>query len=85
MQKQTISKLYIDDKTSKYSSNPNDILKICKKLLSKSLHQKVSKSAIDELLNKVPTNKKVSNKYFNFSEAEISLHEIIKAINSQKN
>ena len=37
------------------------------------------------MLNKIPTNKKVSNEYFNFSEAEISLDEIIKAINSQKN
>ena len=37
------------------------------------------------MLNKIPTNKKVSNEYFNFSEAETSLDEIIKAINSQKN
>ena len=48
MQNQTISELYTDDQKSKYSSNPNDILKYAKNFYE-NLHTKenVSNSAID--------------------------------------
>ena len=36
------------------------------------------------MLNKIPTNKKISNEHFNLCEAEISLDEIIKGTNSKK-
>ena len=35
MQNGTISQLYADDKKSKYSSNPNDILKLAKNFYEK--------------------------------------------------
>ena len=86
MQNQTISKLYIYDQKSKYSSNPNDILKSAKNFYENlCIRENVSKSAIDELLNKIPTNRKISKEHFKLCEAEISLDEITKAINSQKN
>ena len=45
----------------------------------------MSRSAINELLNKIPNHKKISHEYFNLcGEAEISLDKIIEAINSQK-
>ena len=70
----------------KYSSNPNDILKSAKNFYENVYTRKnVSKSAIDELLNKIPTNRKKSKEHFKLCEAEISLDEITKAINFQKN
>ena len=45
----------------------------------------MSKSAINELLNKISINKKLSNEHFRLCEVEISLDEIIEAINSQQN
>ena len=45
----------------------------------------VSESATEELLNKIPPNRKISKEHFKLCEAEIYLDEIIKAINSQKN
>ena len=85
MQNQTISELYIDDQKSKYSNNSSEILNSAKNFY-KNLYtrDKVSKSAIEELLNKIPPNRKVSQEDFKLCEAEISLDEITKAINSQK-
>ena len=37
------------------------------------------------MLNKIPPNRKISKEHFKLCEAEISLEEITKAINSQKN
>ena len=38
-----------------------------------------------EFLSKIPNKKKISNEHFNLCEAEISLDEIIKSINSETN
>ena len=86
MQNQTIAELYTDDKKTKYSKNPKDILKSAKNFYE-NLYTRgnISRDAINELLNKIPISKKISNEYFNLCEAEISLDEIIEAINSQKN
>ena len=57
MQNQTISELYTDVEKSKFSSNPNDILKSAKNFYENLYtRENVSKSAIDELLNQTPTN-----------------------------
>ena len=86
MHNQTISELCTDKQKSKYSSNPNEILKSAKNFYENLYtRENVSKAAIDELLNKIPTNKKISKEHFDLCEAEISLDEISKAINSQKN
>ena len=86
MQNQTISELYTDDKKSKFSSNPEDILKSAKKIYENLYtRKKVSKSATNKLLNKIPLKKKISKEHFFLCEVEISLDEIIKAINAQKN
>ena len=86
MQNQTKSELYTDDKKTKYSNNPQDILKSAKKFY-KGLHTRgnISGVAINKLLNKIPNSKKISVDHFNLYEAEISLDEIVEAINSQKN
>ena len=86
MQNQTISELYTDDKKSKVSSNPEDIPNSAK-IFYENLYtrEKIPKSAINELLNKMPTNKKISNEHFRLCEADISLDEIINAINSEEN
>ena len=86
MQNQTISELYTDDKKSKVSDNPKDILNSAKKIYE-NLYTKeeIFQSAINELLNKTPLNKKISNEHFRLCEADISLEEILNAINSQKN
>ena len=42
-------------------------------------------AATIEFVCKIPNRKKISNEYFNFCEAEISLDEIIKFINSETN
>ena len=54
MENQTISQLYTDDKKSKYSNNPKDILKSAKNVYENLyIRENVSKSAINELLNKI--------------------------------
>ena len=61
MQNQTISELYTDVEKSKFSSNPKDILKSAKSFYENLYtRENASKSAIDELLNQIPTNKKIS-------------------------
>ena len=86
MQNQTMSELYIDDQKSKYSNNPSEILKSAKNVYQNLYtRDKVSESATEELLNKIPPNRKTSKEHFKLCEAEICLDEIIKAINSQKN
>ena len=81
-----MSELYIDDQKSKYSNNPSEILKSAKNVYQNLYtRDKVSESATEELLNKIPPNRKISKEHFKLCEAEIYLDEIIKAINSQKN
>ena len=84
MQSQTISELYTDDKKSKVSNNPKDILNSAKQFY-KNLYtrEKISQPAINELLNKILISKKVSHEHFRLCEMEISLEEIFNAINSQ--
>ena len=84
MQNQTIFELYTDDNKSKYSSNPMNILKSAKKIMK--LYTKwTSTAATTEFVCKIPNRKKISNEHFNLCEAEISLDEIIKSINSETN
>ena len=44
-----------------------------------------STAATTEFVCKIPNRKKISNEHFNLCEAEISLDEIIKSINSETN
>ena len=74
MQNQTISELHPNNEKSRYSNN-----KSTKKF------KKVLNSAIRELLNKIPNNKKIFNEHFNLCEADIALDEVVESINSQKN
>ena len=61
-----------------------NILKSAKKMMK--LYTKwTSTAATTEFVCKIPNRKKISNKHFNLCEAEISLYEIIKSINSQTN
>ena len=84
MQNETIFELYTDDNKSKYSSNPMNILKSAKKIMK--LYTKwTSTAATTEFVCKIPNRKKISNEHFNLCEAEISLDEIIKSINSETN
>ena len=71
MKNQTIFELYTDDKKSKYSSNPMNILKSSKKKYE-TLYQVHFHSCYYWFF--------LENSYehFNLSEAEISLDEIIK-------
>ena len=81
---QTIFELHTDDNKSKYSSNPEDILKSAKKIMK--LYTKwTSTDAITEFVFKIPNRNKISNEHFNLCDAEISLDEIIKSINSGTN
>ena len=51
-----------------------------------NLHTKwTSTAATTEFVCKIPNRKKISNEHFNLCEAEISLDEIIKSINSETN
>ena len=84
MKNQTIFELYTDDKKSKYSSNPKDILKSAKKIM-KLYTRRTSTAATTEFICKIPYRKKISDEHFNLCEAEISLDEIIKYINSETN
>ena len=84
MKNQTIFELYTDDNKSKYSSNPMNILKSAKKIMK--LYTKwTSTAATTEFVCKIPNRKKISNEHFNLCEAEISLDEVIKSINSETN
>ena len=84
MKNQTIFELYAGDNKSKYSSNPKDIPKCAKKVMK--LYTKwTSTAATTEFVCKIPNKKKISNEHFNLCEAEISLDEIIKSINSETN
>ena len=85
MQNQTISELCTDDRKSKVSSNPEDKLNSAKKLYENLYtREKISQLAINEPLNKIPTNKNISNEHFRLCEVEISLDVVVNAINSQK-
>ena len=84
MKNQTIFELYTDDKKLKYSSNPKDILKSAKKIM-KLYTRRTSTAATTEFVCKIPYRKKISDEHFNLCEAEISLDEIIKSINSETN
>ena len=44
-----------------------------------------SAAATTKFVSKIPNGKKISNEHFNLCEAEISLDEIIKSINSETN
>ena len=89
MQNETIFELYTDDNKSKYSSNPKDILKSAKKKKGKEKKRKLytkrtsTAAATTEFVQKIPNRKKISNEHFNICDAEISLDEIIKYINSE--
>ena len=82
MQNQTIFELYTDDNKSKYSSNPKDILNL-KENYEKLYTKQTSTAATTEFVQKIPNRKKISNEHFNICDAEISLDEIIKYINSE--
>ena len=84
MKNQTIFELYTDDNKSKYSSNPKDILNL-KENYEKLYTKQTSTAATTEFVQKIPNRKKISNEHFNLCEAEISLDEIIKSINSETN
>ena len=43
----------------------------------------ISAAATTKFVSKIPNGKKISNEHFNLCEAEISLDEIIKSINSE--
>ena len=58
MQNQTIFELYTDDKKSKYSSNPKDILKSAKKIMKKSTPSKLPQLLLLNFSAKFPTEKK---------------------------
>ena len=84
MKNQTIFELYTDDKKSKNSSNPKDILKSAKKIMK--LYTKwTSAAATTEFVCKIANRKKISNEHFNLRETEISSDKIIKSINSETN
>ena len=80
MKNQTIFELYTADNKSKYSSNPNGVLKSAKKIME--FYTKwTSTAAATEFLCKIPNRNKVLYEHFNLCEAEISLDEIIKSVN----
>ena len=81
MKNQTRFELCTDDNKSKYSSNPKDILKSAKKLWNSTPW--TSTAATSEFVCKIPNRKKISNEDFDLCEADISLDEIIKSINSE--
>ena len=47
--------------------------------------KRTSTAATTEFVGKIPNRKKISNEHFNLCDAEISLDEIIKSINSETN
>ena len=68
----TIFELYTDDNTSKYSSNPKDLLKSAKIIMKLYTKWKCT-ATTTEAVSKISNIKKISNKHFNLSEAEISI------------
>ena len=80
MKNQTIFELHTDDNKSKYFSNSKGILKSEKKIMKWT-----STAATNEFVFKIPNRKETSNELFNLCEAEISLDEITKSINSETN
>ena len=73
MQNQTTSELYTEDKKTKYSSNPNYILKSAKNFYEKLYTKRQSpKLFTSYLLTKIPNKKKISNEQFHLCKAEIS-------------
>lgn len=55
MQNQTLSELFTDNKISKYSSNPNDVLIPAKNFYVKLYtKEKISKTAIAARFSKIP-------------------------------
>lgn len=59
MQNQTISELCTDDKKTKYSNNTQDILKFANKFYEDLYSRgKISRDAINKLLNKVPNSRR---------------------------
>ena len=64
MQNQTILTLHTDDRKSRFFGNPEEILKSGKKYYENLYtRENVSKHAINEILNKIPSNK-ISNEHF---------------------
>ena len=59
--------------------------KSAKKFYEKLYTKQTSTAATNEFLSKIPNRKKISNEHFNLCEAEISLDEILKSINSETN
>ena len=81
MKNHTIFEIYTDDNKSKYSSNPQDILKSATKTYTKW----TCTAATTEFVCKIPNKKNICNEHFNLCEAEISLDEVIKSISSERN
>ena len=84
MKNQTIFELHTDNNKSKYAGNPKDVLKPAKEIMKLSTKW-TSTTATSEFVCKISNRKKISNEHFNLCEAEISLDEIIKSINSETN
>ena len=81
-----ISELYTNEKKSKYSSKPNDILKPAKSFYKKLYTKEgMSKTAIAEPFSKNSNRKKISNEQFHHCEANNFLEKVTKSINSQTN
>ena len=58
MQNQTIFKLYTDDKKTRYSSNPKDILKSAKKIMKNSTSSKLPQLLLLNFSATFPAEKK---------------------------
>ena len=85
LQNHTICELYSNDNKSKYSANRKDIFKYSKINYETLYIKETTSKAATEFLTKIPNRKKTSNEQLNFCKVKISLGEIIKPINSQKN
>ena len=85
MKNQTKFEFYTGDNKLKYFNNPKDILKSTKKNYEKLYAKWTSTAATTEFVSKIPNRRKISNEHFNLCEAEISLDDIIKPINSETN
>ena len=94
-----LSSKYLKDRICKIKQNLNYILMIINQnpkdilISEKKKNQKTEKlytkwtsaAATTEFISTIPNRKKISNEHSNLCEAEISLDEIIKAINSETN
>ena len=86
MQNQTISELYTNDKTSKYSSNCNNIVKSGKNFYEKFYTKEtMSKTATVELFSKISNRNKISNKQLHHCKGNTFLEKKTKSINFQAN